>query len=323
MGFADIYVDMIWRIIANNWYPILFNGKSHGFFHSARGVKLGDPLSPALIILSAKVLSAAFNALFEKDSFREDTIIFASADKVSSQVIMKILKEYEGFSGGWGVESRSTANYRFLQSGVSITYLGCPIFHARMQKLFYKELMKKVRDELQVWKGKLLFAGGKAVLTSSVLQSIPIYLLSIMVPPKCVIQDLYKLFNRFFWQTKEEGRGKHWSAWEKICNPKNEGGLGFRSLYDISKALFPKVGRNFGPLVLVLLRPKRNYGSCVCYRTICKKYMEVFFSCSRYCRNLSADKADNVTMVECKVYHKAEACLSGNPSHHHMAIVEE
>ena len=65
--------------------------------------------------------------------------------------------------------------------------------------------------------------------------------MSAMVPPKCVIKDLHKLFNRFFWQTKEEGRSKHWSAWENVCYPKNEGGLGFRSLHDISKALFAKL----------------------------------------------------------------------------------
>ncbi|XP_060216572.1 uncharacterized protein LOC132644044 [Lycium barbarum] len=73
----------------------------------------------------------------------------------------------------------------FTKGEFPFTYLGCPIFHARKQKLFYKEVMKKVRDKLHAWKGKLLSFGGKAVLISSVLQSIPIYLLSAMVPPKC------------------------------------------------------------------------------------------------------------------------------------------
>lgn len=69
MGFSDIFVDMIWRIVANNWYSILFNGQSCGFFHSTRGVKQRDPLSPTLFILSAGVLSRSLSALFEDSSY--------------------------------------------------------------------------------------------------------------------------------------------------------------------------------------------------------------------------------------------------------------
>ncbi|XP_059315792.1 secreted RxLR effector protein 78-like [Lycium ferocissimum] len=70
MGFAEVFIDMIWRLIANNWYSVLFNGQASGFFHSTRGVKQGDPLSPALFILFAEVLSRALNSLFEDNGFR-------------------------------------------------------------------------------------------------------------------------------------------------------------------------------------------------------------------------------------------------------------
>ncbi|XP_059302342.1 uncharacterized mitochondrial protein AtMg01250-like [Lycium ferocissimum] len=107
---------MVWRLIANNWYSILINGQSFGFFHSTRGVKQGDSFSPALFILVAEVLSMALNSLFEKDSFRgygmpkwsanlnhlsytDDTIIVASVGKASLEMIMSILHEYERVSG--------------------------------------------------------------------------------------------------------------------------------------------------------------------------------------------------------------------------------
>ncbi|XP_060182017.1 uncharacterized protein LOC132611631 [Lycium barbarum] len=70
MGFAEIFIDMVWRLIANNWYSILLNGQAYGFFHSTRGVKQGDPISPALFILSAEVLFRALNSLFENNDFR-------------------------------------------------------------------------------------------------------------------------------------------------------------------------------------------------------------------------------------------------------------
>uniref|UniRef100_A0A0V0H0J9 Putative ovule protein n=1 Tax=Solanum chacoense TaxID=4108 RepID=A0A0V0H0J9_SOLCH len=65
MGISNDLVDIIWRLISNKWYSVLINGQSHVFFHSTRGVKQGDPLSPALFILSAEVLSRSLNALFD------------------------------------------------------------------------------------------------------------------------------------------------------------------------------------------------------------------------------------------------------------------
>lgn len=41
------------------------------------------------------------------------------------------------------------------------------------------------------------------------------------------------------------GKNKHWVAWNDICRPKEVEGLSFRSLFDVSKALFAKLWWNF------------------------------------------------------------------------------
>lgn len=116
MGFPDAFVDIIWRLISNNWYVVLINGHAHDFFHSVRRVNQGDPLSPALFILSVEVLSKALNSLFEDNQFigyglpkwsaslddlayADDTIIFSSTDKYSLEKIVSVLQDYEAQSG--------------------------------------------------------------------------------------------------------------------------------------------------------------------------------------------------------------------------------
>lgn len=79
------------------------------------------------------------------------------------------------------------------------------------------------------------------MLITHVLQSMHIHLLSTVNPPAYVIYKLHKLFASFFWSNSIDGRARHWVSWPKLCLPYDEGGVGFRSLNDVSKALFCKL----------------------------------------------------------------------------------
>lgn len=296
MGFDGRFVDMVWRLISNHYYSVLLNGQSYGFFHSTRGVKQGDPLSPALFILSSEVLSRALNSLFDDPyyvgygmpkwsdnlnhlAYADDTIIFASTQVYSLKKIMTVLQEYEKQSGQMVNKEKSFFYlHQNVAAGISLPveqcigmnrgsfpmkYLGSPITHTRKRKEHYAELIDRVKGKLQVWKGKMLSYGGKEVLLKSVLQSIPVYVLSAITPPICVIKELHRIFAKFFWSTKESGRSKHWSEWVKMCIPKQEGGLGFRSIFDVSKALYAKLWWRF--------RTQNNLWSNFLWNKYCKK----------------------------------------------------
>lgn len=52
-GFAKDWVNLIHRLISNNWYSVVINRGRHGFFKSENGLRQGNPLSPSLFVISA------------------------------------------------------------------------------------------------------------------------------------------------------------------------------------------------------------------------------------------------------------------------------
>ena len=87
--------------------------------------------------------------------------------------------------------------------------------------------------------------GGKVVLIKNVLSSIPLHLLATVSPPKSVFAYLERLFANFFWGSVDGDLKYHWIRWEDLCVPKEEGGIGFRSLEDVFHAFSIKLWWRF------------------------------------------------------------------------------
>lgn len=68
-GFGEMIIDMVWRLISNNWYSVCINRKTHGVFQSSKGIKQGDPLSPTLFIIRVEVLSRGLNNLHRDSQY--------------------------------------------------------------------------------------------------------------------------------------------------------------------------------------------------------------------------------------------------------------
>lgn len=60
-----------------------------------------------------------------------------------------------------------------------------------------------------------------------------------------ILHDLYRFFASFLWNFNEESRNKHWVSWYEISLSKEAGVLGFRSLFDVLKALNAKLWWTF------------------------------------------------------------------------------
>lgn len=83
------------------------------------------------------------------------------------------------------------------------------------------------------------------VLVNHMLQYLPMYLLSAMSLPKGIIEQRHSLFAKLFCGRADGLKGKHWVKRKTLCLPREESGLGFRSLHDINSALFVKLWWTF------------------------------------------------------------------------------
>ncbi|XP_060217818.1 uncharacterized protein LOC132645067 isoform X2 [Lycium barbarum] len=186
----------------------------------------------------------------------DDVIIFTSGGKRSLELVMHQLQNYQKCSGQrininkscFLVEPKASNNIiqrikevtGYKHSNFPITYLGCPLYVGVQRIAYYSEMISKLVKRTTGWQGKLLLIGGKATLIRHVLQSQPIYLLSALEPPKTVLLQLESYFANFFWGSVEGKNKYHWSFWDNMSFPKEEGGLGFRSIFDVSKSLTMK-----------------------------------------------------------------------------------
>lgn len=241
-GFGEQWIDMVWRLISNVWFSVLVNGGPQGYFKSTRGLRQGDPISPALFVIGAEVLSRMLNSLAVRPGFvpfrvpagcpiithlayANDVIIFCRARKQSIQMVMQILMEYCAVSGQQVNQSKSCYMSHsklplerrrvggqmtgFQWKAFPVKYLGFPLFYGRCRCSYFSKVCSKVTARIQSWKGRLLSIGGRLVLLKSVLAALPTYLLAASSPPRKVLTALERLFADFLWGESEFGKRFH------------------------------------------------------------------------------------------------------------------
>ena len=60
--------------------------------------------------------------------------------------------------------------------------------------------------------------------------------------PHSTLDRLDRLARNFLWGSSSDRRKLHLVAWDKVCQQKNEGGLGIWRSKEMNKALIAKVG---------------------------------------------------------------------------------
>ncbi|GJW78149.1 RNA-directed DNA polymerase, eukaryota, reverse transcriptase zinc-binding domain protein [Tanacetum coccineum] len=87
------------------------------------------------------------------------------------------------------------------------------------------------------WRNKFLSLADRLQLIRSVLSSMHIYWASVFILPSHIVHDLEQIMHGFLWCQREIKKGKAKVAWDSVCMPKHEGGLGIRRIEDFNIAL--------------------------------------------------------------------------------------
>ncbi|KAK1321880.1 hypothetical protein QJS10_CPA03g01261 [Acorus calamus] len=115
-------------------------------------------------------------------------------------------------------------------------YLGVPLFSGALTHAMCLPLIDKVRRKVQSWTGFLLSKSGRVELIKSVLLSYSHYWTSGFALPKRTVKDLEKLMRSFLWSGEGGIQKQHQVAWQTICSPVLEGGLGLKRILDWNEA---------------------------------------------------------------------------------------
>ena len=121
-----------------------------------------------------------------------------------------------------------------------LKYLGVPISPSRLHVKNWDNLIEKNAKKLMSWKGNSLSIAGRTILINSSLSTTFIYHMSMYLLPKTVTARLDKQRRTFFWEDNSIKRNYHLIKWSTICQSKEKGGLGIKSIGKMNISLLCK-----------------------------------------------------------------------------------
>ncbi|XP_074313864.1 uncharacterized protein LOC141649062 [Silene latifolia] len=176
--------------------------------------------------------------------FADDVLMFSHGDADS---MMLMLKSFSSFSKASGLKvspSKSNVYFNgvrddlkneflsvsgFKEGTLPFKYLGMPIQTTRLKKKDCECLVDKICNRIHSYGARKFSYAGRLTLVKHVLNTLHSYWASVFVLPKGVILRIEAICRNFLWDGSAEYRRSPLVAWDTICRPKQEGGLGLKN----------------------------------------------------------------------------------------------
>ncbi|VVB10332.1 unnamed protein product [Arabis nemorensis] len=153
----------------------------------------------------------------------------------------------ELFFGGYlAIQTEVLSGLSDIRIGAFPTrYLGLPLNPSKITFATLQPFLEKITNKLHSWTVKSLSFAGKVTLISSVIYGMVNFWSAVFVLPKRFYEKVDSLCSAFLWKNNTTSAVGARVAWDDICKPKAEGGLGIRLLAEFEVVFRVKQVWNF------------------------------------------------------------------------------
>jgi hypothetical protein len=257
-GFNDIWLHWMANIFTSGTSSVLLHGVPGKTFHCRRGVRQGDPLSPLLFVLAADLLQSLMNKAKDLDllklpiplqtnldfpiiQYADDTLIVMEGC-AKQLFFLKSLLQVFATSTGLKVNyanslmiplnidgdraSLLSQTFSCTLGALPFTYLGLPLGLTKSTVADFFPLVSRCERRL-LSTSIYVSQAGRLQMTNAVLSSLPTFYMCTFKLHHEVIKQIDKYRKHCLRRGADlNARSPPKAAWELVCLPKSDGGLG-------------------------------------------------------------------------------------------------
>ncbi|GLJ14706.1 hypothetical protein SUGI_0238400 [Cryptomeria japonica] len=188
--------------------------------------------------------------------FADDTMLFGKSSLAEAKQFKEIMLNYTRALGlevnmhkseiyiinTSEVEAKKICRLiRFKKGMFPCKYLGLSMDRGVRVNRLWEPVKEKIKQRVSSWKGKWLSNVGRATMIKALLSSIPIYQLSCLPLAQGAKDKIEKLLKKFYCQGPNDQKKLVTISWDKICKPREMGGVGTKNMDWQGKALGAKL----------------------------------------------------------------------------------